>query len=84
MNFSLSASVIEYIRSDLKTSKLDLDSLLQLAEPLESDAFENTLVEDQVKKATKMGSPQKEFPKLQIGVKPEMEALQDDLRLLKQ
>ncbi|XP_017146220.1 protein teflon [Drosophila miranda] len=76
-------SKLEYIRSDLKTSKLDLDSLLQLAEPLESDALENTLVEDQVKKATKMGSPQKEFPKLQIGVKPEMEALQDDLRLLK-
>ncbi|XP_001360712.4 protein teflon isoform X1 [Drosophila pseudoobscura] len=83
MNFSLSASVTEYIRSDLKTSKLDLDSLLRLTEPLESDAFENTLVEDQVKNATKMGSPQKEFTKLQIGVKPEMDALKEDLRLLK-
>nr|Q290S5.3 RecName: Full=Protein teflon [Drosophila pseudoobscura pseudoobscura]AAW24439.2 Tef [Drosophila pseudoobscura] len=83
MNFSLSASVTEYIRSDLKTSKLDLDSILRLAEPLESDYFKNTIVEDQVKNATKMGSPQKEFTKLQIGVKPEMEALKEDLRLLK-
>ncbi|XP_022227564.2 protein teflon [Drosophila obscura] len=83
MNFSLSASVIDYLQSDLNTSKLDADSLLQLAEPRESDAFENILVKDQVKRATKEGSPQKmESPAPQTGAKPEIEALREDLKLL--
>ncbi|KAH8418618.1 hypothetical protein KR222_006748 [Zaprionus bogoriensis] len=42
LNFDLSDSVVEFLQTDLKTSKLDTDSLLELAEPSQ-EAIEDTI-----------------------------------------
>ncbi|XP_034132025.1 protein teflon isoform X2 [Drosophila guanche] len=77
-NFSLSSSVIESLQKDLKSSsKLDADSLLQLAEPREDTIIEDLVA--QIKETKEERTQQKELSTPQT---PEIKVLGDDLKLL--
>ncbi|ALC40526.1 tef [Drosophila busckii] len=56
LSFDLSESVVEFLQSDLKTSQLDADSLLELAEPNEqrnSDPFDSIIKQVAVEQKSK-------------------------------
>ncbi|BFG05913.1 protein teflon [Drosophila madeirensis] len=76
-NFSLSSSAIEFLQKDLKTSKLDADSLLQLAETRGDSIVEN--LEAQIEETKEENTQKKELITPQT---PEIKVAGDDLKLL--
>ncbi|XP_034654566.1 protein teflon isoform X2 [Drosophila subobscura] len=77
MNFGLSSSAIEFLQKDLKTSKLDADSLLQLAETRGDSIVEDLVA--QIKETKEENTQKKELITPQT---PEIQVVGDDLKLL--